>query len=119
MAATLTTAVREGDLKGCVGALFNKAPPNTEVEWKDPKCRGTQKGQLLHCALSLGHLEVSKLLVVAGADLAAEGEYGEQPLHWAVRKGHTELAAGMLDRGADIEAKNKFGSTSLSLAATS
>ncbi len=63
------------------------------------------------------HLEVAKLLLERGANVAARGEIeGQTALHDAARSGCARMTALLLDHGADIEAEDKSGKTPLMLA---
>ncbi|CAH0020734.1 unnamed protein product [Clonostachys rhizophaga] len=54
-----------------------------------------------HLAAFYGHLEVVRVLVEAGADLAARARAGVTPLHCAAMQGHSEIAEFLLTAGSD------------------
>ncbi|CAH0051773.1 unnamed protein product [Clonostachys solani] len=54
-----------------------------------------------HLAAFYGHLEVVRVLVEAGADLAARARAGVTPLHCASMQGHSEIAELLLTAGSD------------------
>ncbi|CAG9984884.1 unnamed protein product [Clonostachys byssicola] len=54
-----------------------------------------------HLAAFYGHLEVVRVLVEAGADLAARARAGVTPLHCAAMQGHGEIAEFLLTAGSD------------------
>ena len=45
----------------------------------------------LHCAALGGHVEVTRLLIDAGADLEAANNNGDRPLHLAAGAGNLEV----------------------------
>jgi len=58
-----------------------------------------------------------KLLLEAGADVNAAGEYGETPLHCAASTGDLEMVKLLLEGGAKPEALDSEGKTPADLAA--
>ena len=67
----------------------------------------------LHLASLYGHVEVARMLVEHGADVAAQTEHGVTPLHAASAMGQVEVARMLVERGADVATQNKYGETSL------
>lgn len=78
----------------------------------------------LHAAARVGHTEAVKLLLAAGASVAAADKQGCTPLHAAARacnvnglaaasEGHTEAVELLLAAGASVAAVNKQGDTPL------
>jgi cytohesin len=65
----------------------------------------------LHYAAGGGHLEVVKLLLADGADVAAKDYGGAMPLHYAAYGGHMDVAELLLANKADINAKDLNGQT--------
>ncbi len=55
----------------------------------------------LHVAATAGDLEAIRLLVVAGADIDAQGEHAHTPLMDAVQQGHAEAAKLLVELGAN------------------
>ena len=51
------------------------------------------------------------LLLDAGAEIDARGEYGHTPIHEAVGQGHIEAVRLLLSRGADCSITNDWGQT--------
>lgn len=71
----------------------------------------------LHMAVALGHAEMVKILLDAGADPNAKGGTAEHsPLHAAVQNGNVEIVALLLNAGADPNARDKQGRTALDMA---
>jgi ankyrin repeat protein len=74
----------------------------------------------LHWAASLGDLELTEMLLVAGANVrAATRINGYTPLFVASRSGNAAIVAALLRAGADARAVSVTGSTPLMLAAGS
>jgi ankyrin repeat protein len=74
----------------------------------------------LMCAAAKGHLEVVRVLLKGGADVAAasekhkvDGGGGNQALHHALSNDHVEVAKALLDAGADANALGNWGRTPL------
>ena len=57
-----------------------------------------------------------KMLLVARADINAEGSHGKTPLHEVVCVDELEKVRALLDAGADIEAPSDGGYTPLHFA---
>ena len=70
----------------------------------------------LSLAASLGRVEVVRILLNAGAPLAAEGQL-EPTLHKAVRSGSVELVRLLLDAGAEINQQAEFAEAPIHVAA--
>ena len=68
-------------------------------------------------AASLGHLEVVRLLLEAGADKHAVDTEGDTALSAAAQEGHLEVVRMLLEAGADKEAALTDGATALHFAA--
>jgi ankyrin repeat protein len=69
--------------------------------------------------LSGGHLEVVKLLVERGVDVAAADNKAVTPLHMAANGGHLEVVKLLVERGVDVAAADKGGWTALHVTAES
>ncbi len=91
--AELMIAARGGDAEKVQALLASGA----EV---DPPGIATP----LYFAAQSGHLEISKMLLEAGADPSALSQWGT-PLHIAARRGHVEIVRALLDQGSDSNAK--------------
>lgn len=70
-------------------------------------------GTALHMAAYCHKLDVSMVLIDAGADLAAKDKEGYTPLHIASLSGAQAVAELLLARGADVGATNAYGWTPL------
>ncbi len=70
----------------------------------------------LYLASQGGHMEVAQMLIERGADVSAQGKYGNTPLHLALEYRHVEVAQMLIECGADLSAQGKYGNTPLHLA---
>ena len=70
----------------------------------------------LHRACREGHIECTRLLLDAHADLDAADNVGWQPLHHACSNGRLECARLLLEKFADADATNLRGNTPMHLA---
>lgn len=66
--------------------------------------------------LPTGGVAVARLLVQAGADVNAKGEFGMTPLHMACSWGHPDMVVFLHEHGADISAEDDYGRTPIELA---
>ncbi|CDF80787.1 ankyrin [Formosa agariphila KMM 3901] len=77
----------------------------------------TMKSTVLHKSGYMGHPESIDRLVIAGAELNAQGPYnGYTALHDAVWHGHTKTVIALLDAGAIPNLEGLDGNTPLDLA---
>lgn len=74
-------------------------------------------GTALHMASYCHKLDVSVVLLAAGAQLASQDKEGYTPLHIASLSGSQIVARLLLDKGADVSAVNAYGWTPLHAAA--
>jgi len=76
--------------------------------------RGGEGGSSpLHCAADHGHLEASRLLLEAGADLSATTDDGRTPLHYAAQQGREDVMQLLLDHTPDVSVQDTDGRTPL------
>ena len=74
----------------------------------------------LHWAASHGNVEVTEMLLLAGANVRALTRINSYtPLFFAAREGNAAVVAALLKGGADAQAVSSTGSTPLMLAAAS
>jgi ankyrin repeat protein len=71
----------------------------------------------LMLAVAIGHLDLARAIIDAGADLKSRTELGESALVLAADNGWVEGAALLLERGADANARMSNGWTALMRAA--
>jgi len=67
----------------------------------------------LHLTSRVGHIDVARLLIEHGADVAAQSEHGTTPLHLASFGGHVGLSRLLIEYGADAAAQSNDGTTPL------
>jgi ankyrin repeat protein len=79
---------------------------------KDPKM------SLFAWAVYCGHVDVARLLIEYGADVAEKDSKGSTPLQQAIRNGHEAVAQLLLAKGADFDPEVPEGSTLLHVAAS-
>jgi len=72
----------------------------------------SRKLTLLHFAVELNHLELTKLFIKEGADLNIQTTRGQSALMWA-HKGNVAIVKALIDAGADLNLKDKNGDTAL------
>jgi len=97
--------------------LRNKVNPRTKIG-TTPFIRVFKAvGQML-IILSLGHLEMSQLLLKKGGGdhLNLLSKQRNTPLHLASMNGHLPLMEFLLDKNAEINCQNEKGNTALHLA---
>jgi ankyrin repeat protein len=70
----------------------------------------------LHMASTYGHVEVARVLVEHGADMAARNDEGYSPLHVASKNGHVDVARFLVEHGADMLARDNGDGTPLHVA---
>ena len=67
----------------------------------------------LHLTSQTGHVDLTRLLIEHGADMAAQDKDGTTPLHWASERDHMDVARLLVEHGADAAAQDKYGTTPL------
>ena len=60
-----------------------------------------------------GHIDLARLLIEHGANVAAQDKDGTTPLHRASEEGHVDLARLLIEHGADVAAQDKYGTAPL------
>jgi len=68
--------------------------------------RGGGNSTPLHGAAFKGHTGVVKVLLEAGADVAAKTNNQETPAHWAAAMGRRSALELLIEYGADLDAKD-------------
>ena len=77
---------------------------------------GYDKDRPLHVAAIWGDVEAIDMLVAAGADVDARGEFQFTPLRQAVGQGHVAAARRLLELGASPHTRGDWGGTPNELA---
>ena len=72
----------------------------------------------LHAAVAGGHVDVSLLLIEAGADVNVADAGGHTPLHIAAEGGYVPVAKALIERGADAHVVDLEDRTPLARAVT-
>ena len=70
----------------------------------------------LHVNSQMGYVDVARILIEHGADVAAQDNLGGTPLHGVSLEGHVDLAQLLIEHGADVAAEDVDGSTPLHMA---
>jgi len=73
----------------------------------------------LHLASQAGHIDVARLFIEYGTDVAAQTNDGTTPLHTVSSKGLVDVARLLIKHGADAAAQSKDGITPLHQASRS
>ena len=114
MLAKMATMMRAGG----EGALWAAAFQGTVVDVKRLLAGGASiedtgdgsGSRPLHCvALRSGGVQITRLLVLKGADVNSTYQGGWTPLHVAAHQGREKIALILLQHGADIMAENDAG----------
>lgn len=77
---------------------------------------GYDNDRPLHVAAVWGDVEAIEMLVAAGAEVDARGEFHFTPLRHAVGQGHVAAARRLLDLGASPHVRGDWGETPAELA---
>lgn len=77
----------------------------------------SKRRSALHRAAIHGHESVTRVLIMAGADVGSLDSDRRSPLHLAVRAGHEQLVCSLLLGGANPSTKDKKGNAPLHIAA--
>jgi ankyrin repeat protein len=103
--------------------LDHGSDPNMKVIWQDPfifyegwvlgflspgerkavfinEARTTREATPLIVAAGLGHIDIVRALLSAGADVNAKDEKGLRALTWALMNGHTDILVLLSKHGA-------------------
>ena len=74
----------------------------------------------MHLAVNRGDVEITEILLAAGADVEAEikniADRGSRPLHLAVQEDDLDVVTMLLQDGANVNSSNAAFQTSLHLA---
>mmetsp|Transcript_51480 Transcript_51480/g.111926 ORF Transcript_51480/g.111926 Transcript_51480/m.111926 type:complete len:129 (+) Transcript_51480:374-760(+) len=88
--------------------------PNHPLGEQDPQGFSRPQGLTpLHRSAENSHVELSQILVGAGANIHATDNYGETPLHRSARQGHVDVSQMLVGAGANIHAATRHGTTPL------
>ena len=80
------------------------------LDFPDPLTYVSPEGDTaLHLAVFKDDVHAVRLLIQAGADVNAAGDFDDTPLHVANRRNVTEIVGLLIGAGADVAAKNMFG----------
>ena len=81
-----------------------------------PNCWDSGGDTPLMMAAREGHEEVVKKLILAGADLAMQSDFGHTALHYAAICNHIQCGILLAEGGANLRTKNEFSETPLDVA---
>ena len=100
---TVLDAAAHGDLDTIKGLLKSGADVNSA------RADGVSA---LHLAAGAGNVEIARVLMTAGANVAASTVLlGTRPLHMAAENGHADVVNLLLAHGADPNAADRLGTT--------
>lgn len=105
----LTVATAEGN----VGWVRDLLAHKTNVNRKNKEGRTA-----LIIAATGGQVEITEMLLDAGARTDIADKSGNGPLSWAASQGESDIVSLLLEAGADIDSQNRQGLTPLMLAAS-
>ena len=91
-------------------------PTFEEFPQVDIHTRNCVGATALHFAAIQGNAEITRLLLLAGADPNLKGEHGFTPLHEAIQQNHLDTIKELLSGGADPTIKNDWDQDSFELA---
>ena len=85
------------------------------IEYPQDVCSRSFPGEEtpLHLTSRAGHIDVARLLIEHGADVASQSEHGTTPLHLASYGGHVGLSRLLIEYGADAAAPGTDETTPL------
>ncbi len=109
--STLFSAVVAGDVEVVRNELQN---PETNVNALDPNSGSSP----LCTAVFIGHTEIVRLLIDAGADVNQPNRDRARPLHIATFMGRSQVAGLLLEAGVDVDALDGNGGTAEQLLTT-
>ncbi|KAI3417693.1 hypothetical protein GPALN_012168 [Globodera pallida] len=102
--------IREGDAEGMRSLWDNHLGESQRSIFRSTTFEGVSP---LFLAASLGHLEISKVLVARGADVNQESGDDSSPWLIACEKGHLDIVELFVEDGQDIEFTHSDGDFSL------
>ncbi len=109
----LYNAVMEKEGKIVEFLLDNNVDLSSEIGFDRALKMASHKDNAINAAAWIGDLEVLKLLVEHGADIAGVNAAGENALHNAIFNENKEVVDYLLDNGLDVNNINKYGQTIL------
>jgi uncharacterized protein len=107
----LWSAIWNHDTKMVELLLRNGADAKQKFKGKDARIG------LLEISAQEGLLEITELLVNAGADIHEKDAHGQTPLRIAARNGREELVKYFLSKGSEVDTRGNDGATPLEQAA--
>ncbi|KAI0547483.1 ankyrin repeat-containing domain protein [Xylaria curta] len=70
----------------------------------------------LMAAVNSSTIEITKILIAAGADVCAANDHGSTALYFAAWRGEVDIINALLDEGALVNAQTKYGTSALHFA---
>lgn len=100
-ATDLLKAIHRAEVKGLEAMIANGADINAQSDEWSPAMQACGDGQI----------KCLRVLISAGADLEAAGEFGMTPLMVAAMEGEDQCLGALLKAGVDLEKKDGAGRT--------
>jgi uncharacterized protein len=117
LATALCAAASDLRLIEAVKKSDSRATSALLAQHVNPNIREADGSTALHWAVQRDNLEITDLLIVAGADAKAETAYRITPLSLACTNGNATIVEHLLKAGADPNSTSEEGQTALMTAA--
>lgn len=106
------------DLEGYYGGLEEEVASQVMAAIVDMGVSGERGNTLLHNAALNGHMDLTRALIDAGADVNKLDQDDKTPIFEAARYGQLDVVKLLIDAGADVNAIGPDGRTPLIVSST-